>query len=179
MRIIGGEFSGFKIKYPKTRHTRPLTEKCREAIFNILNNYLKNTYILDLYAGSGSLGLEALSRGAKKVIFVDQEKICLLIIKRNLKLLNILEKGKLIRDKVEKFLSNNKKKFDIIFLDPPWNNLNLVIFPLLKRSLKNEGLVIFCTSKKNEFLLNTLRDFFIFDKRIYGDHLIVFFKNKK
>jgi len=178
MRIIGGEFSGFKIKYPKTRHVRPLTEKCREAIFSILNNCLKNTYILDLYAGSGSLGLEALSRGAKKVIFVDQEKICLSIIKKNLELLNIPEKGKLIRDKVENFLSNNRKKFDIIFLDPPWNKVNLIIFSLLKESLKNKGLVIFCTSKKNKFLLNTLKDFLIFDKRIYGDHLIIFLKIK-
>ena len=128
MRIIGGNFKGKKILEPKDKETRPLKDLTKESIFNIINHSnkfsinLEKSYVLDLFSGTGSFGLECLSRKAKHVCFVENYIGILPILKNNLSNLktvknySIIEKNILIDiDFLEK-----KEKFDIIFLDPPY-----------------------------------------------------------
>lgn len=124
MRIISGEFKSRKIKFPKSKKTRPATDRSKETIFNVLGDLVKDTNVLDLFAGSGSLGLEALSRGAAKVSFVDSAVYARRIIHDNLKTLRLLDKGLVYTMPVEraiKTLEKRRNRFDLIFLDPPYN----------------------------------------------------------
>jgi 16S rRNA (guanine966-N2)-methyltransferase len=174
MRIIGGQASGQILKFPKSKKTRPITDRAKEAIFSILRNEVKDTFVLDLYAGSGSLGIEALSRGAKKVTFVDKDKVCVQIIKQNLTKINLLEKGEVKKEKVEKFLHADKQKYDLIFFDPPWQEIDLKILSSLKRFLKPKGIIIL--RHRYNFDLKTMTDLFIYDQRKYGDSGVTFLK---
>jgi len=127
MRVISGIFKGKSIAFIKSRTTRPLKDSVKENIFNIINhsNLLKikldNANILDLYSGTGSFGIECISRGAKKVIFVEKDNYAIEILNKNLITLSIEEKAFVVNDKIEKYLSLKKlDKFNIIFLDPPF-----------------------------------------------------------
>ena len=125
MRIIGGYLKRRKISFPKTRMTRPMTDRAKETIFNILGELCKSAVVLDLFAGSGSLGLEALSRGANEVVFVDESKAPQLCIQENLTLLEISPKQGIILKKPAEaaiqYLQKQAKSFNLIFLDPPHN----------------------------------------------------------
>jgi len=124
MRIISGEFKSRKIKFPKSKKTRPVTDRSKETIFNILGSLTEKAVVLDLFAGSGSLGLEALSRGASSVYFVDAGASPCRIIKNNLKALKLRERAHVYCVPVErsiKILSKRQLRFDLVFLDPPYN----------------------------------------------------------
>lgn len=125
MRIIGGEFKSRKIYFPKTKMTRPMTDRAKETIFNVLGTVPESATVLDLFAGSGSMGLEALSRSAKEVYFVDDAKPAQDCIEHNIKLLSLdTAKVHIMRLPVQqaiKKLEKGAKKFDLIFLDPPHN----------------------------------------------------------
>ncbi|OGW79530.1 MAG: 16S rRNA (guanine(966)-N(2))-methyltransferase RsmD [Omnitrophica bacterium RIFCSPLOWO2_12_FULL_44_17] len=124
MRIIGGRLKRRLIDFPKTRDTRPLTDRSKETIFNILATLPESAHILDLYAGSGSFGLEALSRGAQFVDFVDHAPICKGCISDNLKKLELAQMARIHTLEVEialKQFEKSNKKFDLIFVDPPHN----------------------------------------------------------
>lgn len=123
MRIIGGEYRHRLIEYPLDRKTRPTKDRIREAIFNALGD-INEKSALDLYAGSGSMGLESLSRGANKATFVDISLEAIKCIKNNVKTLNISGNSVSIlhmsdKEALENF-KNNNEKFDLIFLDPPY-----------------------------------------------------------
>lgn len=127
MRIIGGKFKGKNIQFLKNSTTRPLKDSVKENIFNILahSNILSvridGSSILDLYSGVGSFGIEALSRNAKKVTFVEQDEKAFRLLKENILRLPMNNKSKIINDKIENILNKeNKEKFDIFFLDPPF-----------------------------------------------------------
>ena len=122
MRIISGTLKGKSINFLKNSTTRPLKDAVRENIFNILrhsnliNGVIENANILDLYSGIGSFGLECISRGAKKVTFVEHDRDAANILNENLVKLNIKNKATIMINKVEKILENNKiNKFDIFF----------------------------------------------------------------
>ncbi len=124
MRIIGGAFKRRLISFPKTKLTRPVTDQAKETIFNILGERVESRTVLDLFAGSGSLGLEALSRGAKEVCFVDWSEESHSCVAKNLRSLGLSASGyflKLAAAGALKRLGNEHKAFDLIFLDPPHN----------------------------------------------------------
>ncbi len=133
MRIISGSFKGKKILEPKDFKTRPLKDLTKESIFNIIKHSnkfkinLSNSSILDLFSGVGSFGIECLSRGVKKVIFIENYQGVLPLLKKNLNNLNSIENYDVIEKDIynEKTLLNLNYKFDIIFLDPPYKNKNL------------------------------------------------------
>jgi len=138
MRIIAGDFRGRKILKPVDTSTRPLKDMVRESIFNILehskltNIKLKNFNVLDLYSGVGSFGLECLSRGAKKVFFIEKHNPTLEILKKNIKTLNCEKKCQIIENDVTKLKNFSEilnSKFNLVFLDPPFKdeNINLII----------------------------------------------------
>ncbi|MFZ5801493.1 MAG: 16S rRNA (guanine(966)-N(2))-methyltransferase RsmD [Candidatus Omnitrophota bacterium] len=123
MRIIGGKFKSRKILFPKNRLTRPMTDRSKETLFDILGNLVDSKRVLDLYAGSGSLGLEAFSRGAAEVTFVDQADWAARVIQKNIEALAIQPFCELIRLDIFKAidrLEKKGKKFSLIFVDPPF-----------------------------------------------------------
>ena len=127
MRIISGSLKSKKILTNKNFQYRPTTSKNREAIFNTISNLkffkqydiLRDSVFLDMFCGSGIMGIEAISRGAKKVYFIDNNAEQLKLLTHNINLLNIQEKTKIIRSDI-KFLPIADIKFDIIFIDPPY-----------------------------------------------------------
>ena len=133
MRIIGGDLRGRSINYLKNLNTRPLKDSVKENIFNILQHSklikteIQDSNILDLYSGIGSFGIECISRGAKKVIFIEQDLNASNILKQNLISLSIENKSKIYNNKIENVLKNGiKEKFDIFFLDPPFADRNFL-----------------------------------------------------
>jgi len=182
MRIISGTLKGKIIKFVKNSNTRPLKDSVKENIFNILmhsnllNVNIEQANVLDLYSGIGSFGLECISRGAKKVTFVEQNTIAVNILKENLNLLSINSKATIINSKIEKVLENNeKKKFNIFFLDPPFidNDFIKILHMIKKNKLyDSKYIIILHREKKNR---EKLEDFInIILTKEYGRSKIVF-----
>lgn len=124
MRIIGGELKSRRINFPKTRLTRPMTDRTKETLFNIVGGLVNGKHVLDLFAGSGSLGLESLSRGALDVTFVDQADWAARVIKKNLADLGLASKGEVLETSVFRALGQLEKKgriYSVVFIDPPFN----------------------------------------------------------
>ncbi len=124
MRIISGEFKSRKIHFPKSRLTRPMTDRVKETTFNIIGGLVTGKHVLDLFAGSGSLGLESLSRGALDAVFVDQADWAVRVIHRNLEELGIEAKGLVMKTDMMRGirkLENEGRTFQVIFVDPPYN----------------------------------------------------------
>ncbi|MFA5039885.1 MAG: 16S rRNA (guanine(966)-N(2))-methyltransferase RsmD [Candidatus Omnitrophota bacterium] len=133
MRIIAGAHKGRLLSFPS--HIRPTQDKVRQAIFNVLSGVIKGSRVLDLFSGSGAMGLESLSRGAKMVYFIDEDKRCVSIIRRNLRQMG--EDGRqgvfcYVNDafRALKILSKKKVRFDCVFIDPPYHK------DLAKKALK-------------------------------------------
>ena len=131
MRIISGFLKGKPINFLKNSNTRPLKDSVKENIFNILKHSkeiyakIENSKILDLYSGVGSFGIECISRNAKSITFVEQDRQAVNILKENLNKLKIDKKVTIFDYKIENFLKKkNKSKFDIFFLDPPFKDKN-------------------------------------------------------
>ena len=127
MRIISGKFKGKSINFLKLISTRPLKDSVKENIFNIISHSnlfdikIENSFILDLYSGFGSFGLECISRGAKQITFVEKDKKIVEILNKNILDLDVLDKAKIKNDKIINFLTEkSKNKFEIIFMDPPF-----------------------------------------------------------
>ena len=184
MRIISGKLKGKSVAFIKTAATRPLKDSVKENIFNIiahsnlLNINLKNSNILDLYSGIGSFGLECISRGAKKVTFVELNKNVAQILKKNLLTLSINDKAKIINGKVIDFLNEKQpEKFDIFFLDPPFSDDRFIEeLKLIKKKkiYKNNHIVIIHRGHKSSDNFKNIIDPIIIKK--YGRSKIIFGK---
>ncbi|MGB2631032.1 MAG: 16S rRNA (guanine(966)-N(2))-methyltransferase RsmD [Candidatus Omnitrophota bacterium] len=124
MRIIGGEFRGRKIKHPGSGAVRPTKDRIRESVFNVIMGHVPGTKVLDLFAGSGAYGLEALSRGAEKAVFIEKRKDSSNAIRENIELLGLQGRTKVITYDVFKVLEGlkeDKERFDLVFADPPYS----------------------------------------------------------
>ena len=121
VRVISGSARGRKLLAPEGYDTRPTTDRVKESIFNIISPYLPADSVLDLFAGSGGLGIEALSRGSKHCVFVEKDKSALSVSRKNLELARVSERADLISGDALSYLDRTSLKFDIIFLDPPYN----------------------------------------------------------
>ena len=156
-------------------------DRVKESLFGSIQNYIRDSAVLDLFAGSGSLGIEALSNGAKYVLFNDLNIKCTLSIKENLKKFNINDRADVFTMDYKKCLSyilDNKKKFDLIFLDPPYKNRNLndvAKFIYDNDILNEDGLIIF---EVNELYID-LDYYEKIKSKKYGDKFIVIYKNRK
>ena len=184
MRIISGLYKGKKILEPEDNKTRPLKDLTKESIFNLIfhskkfNLEFDNATILDLFSGVGSFGLECLSRKAKKVIFVENYKGVLPILKRNLSNIKAVDNFEIIEKNVYESIEFLKKsvKFDIIFLDPPFrdNKINELLKKIKEENLLNKnGIIILHRHKKETD--NFPNQFKIIEKKIYGISKILFF----
>ncbi len=184
MRIISGIFKGKSISFLKSKITRPLKDSVKENIFNIINhsNLLKikldDANILDLYSGTGSFGIECISRGARGVTFVEKDNYAIEILNKNLIMLSIKEKTLIIKDRIENYLNTKKKeKFDIIFLDPPFaENEFINEIKLIKKNKvysKNHLIIIHRESKSQDDLSGILKPLIV---KKYSRSKIIFGK---
>ena len=123
MRVVSGSAGGLKLKTRDSDETKPTLDRVKEAMFSMLDSYIPGASVLDLFAGSGALGIEALSRGAASAVFCDKDKDCISVIKGNLDFTKLSDKAKVIKGDfadVLKRLSEEGKKFSLILLDPPY-----------------------------------------------------------
>lgn len=118
MRIIAGKAGGRRIRAPEGMATRPATDRVREAVFSSIGGWVVDADVLDLYAGSGSFGLEALSRGAKTATFVEKSRKALSALKSNIETVGL--GGSIFAVKVDNFLRDCNERFHLVFMDPPW-----------------------------------------------------------
>jgi|TARA_B110001452_G_scaffold36777_1_gene28126 16S rRNA (guanine966-N2)-methyltransferase len=183
MRIISGNLKGKKILLPKDKLTRPLKDLTKESIFNIikhsklLNINLENSNILDLFSGVGSFGLECLSRGAANVTFLESYEDALTILKKNINSLKQQDTSCVIEKDIfaENTLKKLNNKFDIIFMDPPYkekNLLNLLNIIIKLKLLKDQGIIIIHRHKREEDIFPDKFNIVI-DKK-YGISKIIF-----
>ena len=184
MRIISGINKGKRLHLPDNNFTRPLRDMVKESIFNLLTHSnkteidIENANILDLFAGSGSFGLECISRGSSFVYFFEKQQIVLKTLKQNINLLTRKDNYKIFEeDIIEFFLSKRKidKKFDIIFIDAPFKEMriNVVIEKILeKKMLTEKGIIILHRHKNDKIQITNQLN--IFETRTYGVSKIYF-----
>lgn len=143
MRVITGTARGRKLVALEGNDVRPTTDKVKESIFSMVQFQIPGAVVLDLFSGSGQLGIEALSRGASKVYFVDKSKASVNVITQNIETTGFVDKSKVVYMDSADFLSGTREKFDIVFLDPPYNQGILEkILPLVSEHMKEGGKVI-------------------------------------
>lgn len=175
MRVTAGIYKGRTLIENKYEHIRPTADMVKQALFNKINFYLPNRSVLDLFCGTGALGIEAISRGAKEVIFVDKDFCSVALTKENLKKLGIdadVFKGDCLN--VLKFLKFQNKLFDIIILDPPYksNLYQICVEEIYKLGLlKESGLIVCEMNKEDNFIFE---NFNIVDEKIYGTKKLVY-----
>ncbi len=167
MRVIAGKYIGKKLNSPISKDTKPTLDRVKEAMFSIISPYLLNKVCLDLFSGSGALGIECISRGAKKVIFNDNNNDAIKVIKSNL--INIDNNYEVMHKDYKSALKDIKDKIDVVLLDPPFDKINIEeILINLKESniLNNKFVIIIETSNDDSF--NNVFDNTILKEYKYG-----------
>lgn len=172
MRIIAGAHGGRRLQVPKGTDTRPTSERVREALFSILGDDVAGAHVLDLFAGSGALGIEALSRGAAAATFVDSAEAAVRCIRVNLRSLSI--EGEVSRLEAAGFLrtaSERGRHYDLVFIDPPYSSAARVGAALSSRlpDVLSPGATVVCESGRRQALALDLP---LRDERRYGDTLL-------
>lgn len=176
MRIISGEARGKTINAPAGMKTRPTTERVREAIFSALNPYLQGAAVLDAFAGSGALGLEAISRGAKSAVFCDMDRQALSVIRKNIAACKFEDRTRVYAGDTVKTVGR-LSGFDVVLLDPPYNRgFVAAIEPLLLREgfLCDGAIVMLETAAKEPELLTDER-WQLYRQKNYGDTAVYYF----
>ena len=185
MRIIGGLMRGTKLYTLEGENTRPTLDRVKESLFNILNFKLQDAVVLDLFSGSGALGLEAISRGAKKAVLCDASKAAYKIILSNVDKTKVAEKVKVYNIDYEKCLNklaDEKYKFDIIFLDPPYESeyYEKSLEKIYELDLLAEDATIILETDDRDRIISNIDNnkYYICDERKYGRATLVFLNRK-
>lgn len=182
MKVISGKLKGRTIKGFDINGTRPTMDRVKESVFGIIQNYVLDSTVLDLFAGSGNYGIEAISNGAKVVYFNDKNRKCINIIKENLANFNILDNSIITNMDYQEALNyyrNRDIKFDLVFLDPPYKKhiINKILLFLEENSmLKEKALVICEVNAKESYVSNQLT---LYKERQYGDKIVLIYKMLK
>lgn len=172
MRIIAGEHRGATIFAPKGRDTRPTSDRVREAAFNLIGP-VDDASVLDLFAGSGAMGLEALSRGAAKAVFVESDREACRTIERNLAKLGLTGASVLCRDAFQA-LAAERSAYDLILCDPPYGFANQArLASYMRKALAPSGLLVYETAKRDEPALDGLN---VRTSRTYGAARLTLFE---
>jgi 16S rRNA (guanine966-N2)-methyltransferase len=165
VRVVAGEFRGRRLAAPRGVRTRPTADRVREALFSMLGD-VSGARVLDLYAGSGALGIEALSRGAESAVFVERDPRAVAAIERNLASIGLRER--VVRSDALRFLATDQGMFDLVFCDPPYDSASRLAGPLAEHlpALTSEHARIVTESdKRNPLEL----PFPLVKERTYGD----------
>ena len=175
VRLISGHYGGRFIATPPGDSTHPMSERARSAIFNILGSKIIDAEVLDAFAGSGAVGLEALSRGASHATFIEKHRVASKIISENIDLLGVGSSSKVIATSVNNWLETaDSPKFDIIFADPPYHNEQLSTVKKLLGLLKVGGSMILSNSGRGGILEET--GIVVVDNRSYSNAYITLYR---
>jgi len=179
MRVIAGSAKGIPLQAVPGSGTRPISDRVKESVFNILGGWIVDAYVLDLFAGTGSVGIEALSRGAAQATFVEKQSRAAAVIRDNLKRTRLKDRGRIVQGDVFKFLEGEPEPFDLIYVAPPqyqglWSK-TLLALEAQPGWLAPEGLVIVQIFPK-EFEPLALSTLEVSDERRYGSTLLCFYE---
>ena len=185
MRIIGGTMRGTKLYTLEGENTRPTLDRVKESLFNILNIRLQEAVVLDLFSGSGAIGLESISRGAEKAVLCDSSKEAFKIISSNVEKTRATEKIKkynLDYEKCLKVLGDENYKFDIVFLDPPYESeyYKKSLDKIYELNLLAEDAIVILETDDRDRIISSIDDnnYYIYDERKYGRATLIFLNRK-
>ena len=180
MRVVAGKARGHILKYPKEPRIRPTTDMIKEAIFSALESADTDwTKVLDLYAGTGALGIEALSRGAKEADFVEKNPKCCQIIRENLKRTGFTDQAKVYRLDASKSIDTLNQQYSLIFMDPPYNDQETwsILTRITDSSLAGTNTTIVVEHSRDSLAGSQYGDFHITNNLCHGDTCISMFSH--
>jgi len=181
LRVIAGEAKGRRLKAPKGHATRPTSDRTKEALFNIIGGRIINAKFLDLYAGTGAIGIEAISRGAEWLVLVENNPRAVRVIMENLQLTGLADRAEIMSQEAHravKMLSARDKKFDIIFMDPPYMKgfIERGLAEISEGKLLAPGGLIITESSKLDVLPEEVGNLRLVRKEKYGDTVLSFYQ---
>jgi 16S rRNA (guanine(966)-N(2))-methyltransferase RsmD len=179
MRIISGTSRGRRLVTPKSQAIRPTSDRIKESIFNILGGEVEGKVVLDLFAGTGNLGIEALSRGAKRVLFVEKGRQALKLIQRNLSLIGMRERSEILPKDVSRAIGILKLKgesFDLILMDPPYEKglIQKTLSKMRSHRIYHEGTILVIEHNRREPIPERIQGWILTRQRGIGDTVISF-----
>ncbi|MBO5179782.1 MAG: 16S rRNA (guanine(966)-N(2))-methyltransferase RsmD [Clostridia bacterium] len=181
MRVVAGKARGTQIKSIESNDTRPTKDMVKEALFSILYNKVEDSVFLDLFAGSGAIGIEALSRGAEKAYFSDKNLECIKVIKANIEKTHFEQESVVLNGDFKSIVEKLKNiKFDIIFIDPPYNKgLGVEAIELLSdnQMLSDDGIIVYETDEI-EIVPDNIKEYERYNYKKYGRNILNFYRRK-
>lgn len=179
MRVIAGKARRLQLKTPQGMDTRPTTDRIKETLFNMIQDELYDTCFLDLFSGSGGIGIEALSRGARKAYFVEQSKAAVSVIKENLQFTRLKEQAEVLNCTAISALGmlQGKESFDIVFMDPPYSRgleKEVLKHPVFLQILQEHALVIVEADLETQLMETELPGLRILKEKIYKTNKHIF-----
>ena len=178
MRIIAGRFKGRKLVSFQAGHLRPTTDRVKESLFGKLAGVVSGARVLDLFSGTGNLGLEALSRGAKEVVFVEKSEKSLQILSKNIALLGVGDETQIVKGDVFRFIKKwSDASFNLILVDPPFTQkiAHKVMVSLSQSQMLNAGGMVVVESSYQERIDDQYPSFNLLERRQFGDKRVSFF----
>nr|WP_114297472.1 16S rRNA (guanine(966)-N(2))-methyltransferase RsmD [Anaerobacterium chartisolvens] len=182
LRVISGTAKGHKLKAPRGVSTRPTSDRVKESLFNIISHSIYASEVLDLFAGTGNLGIEALSRGADSAVFIDRSQECFSIINENLRHTKLEDKASVMVGDVFaclKRLSSQGRKFDIVFLDPPYNK-NLIeetLTFIVQNDIIRDNSIIIAERDIDDIIPQSIEAIKLAREERYGDTVLSFYRH--
>lgn len=177
IRVIAGRFGGRTLTAPNGHKTHPMSERIRNALFNSISDRIKDAAVLDAFAGSGAIGIEALSRGAASVVFIDKDPLAGRILEENIQALGIESRSKVFHGGVGAWTTRTNMKYDIIIADPPYNDMQLSTVTKLFGLLQPNGLMVLSYPGRGEAPTGT-NGVVVVDNRSYGTAALAFYHKK-
>lgn len=172
-RIITGKYKSKRLKVPLK--ARPITDRMKTTLFDLLKDFIETSTFCDLYAGSGSVGFEALSRGAQRVVLVENDFDAIEVLKQNALNLELKKNDyEIITQAVKKFLAESNEKFDIIFADPPFEKINIKDIENITHALNPKGILVLKLPNDFELYINHLE---IIHTQVFGENKLVFLRH--
>lgn len=170
MRVVSGKYGGRPLKTLDGKTTRPTTDKVKGAIFNMIGPYFDGGRVLDLYAGSGSLGIEAVSRGMESAVLVEKDRRAQAIVAENIAMTKEVARFELLKMESSRALEQLTGQFDLVLLDPPYakEQITADIEKMAERKLLSEDIMVVCETDKSVDLPEEIADLGIWKQKIYG-----------
>lgn len=178
MRVISGKLRGKRLEMLKENAVRPTTDKVKESIFNVIQFNVVGASFMDLFAGSGQIGIEALSRGARAATFVDESRRAIDVVRRNLASTSLLERADVVQKDAISFLRQTRSRFDIAFLDPPYKTGILQKVLDIAPDVMSERGIIICEHPAEEILPANIKRFSVSKLYKYGKIMLTVYRRE-
>lgn len=182
MRVISGRFKSRQLISFQAKHIRPTTDRVKESVFNILGGEIEGQRILDLFSGTGNLGIEALSRGAAYVECIESNRLSLKIIRENLEKLQIVKEVTVVAQDVFKYLKSYRgEAFDVIFIDPPFTEkwAHKCLLAVEGSAVAKSGTIVVIEAARQERIEDKYGAFHLLDRRQFGDKSASFYRRQE